>query len=207
VNCNLIARWYRWLEYIGFGGALERRRFALLPNVAAARRVLVLGEGDGRFLMRLVEQNRGASIDYLDLSDRMLELARRRAGLDQVTYHQGDALTFPLPAGEYDLVVTNFFLDCFEESGAEKLVERVAAAATPRARWLIAEFRQPEQGLQALWARLWLRSLYLFFRVTTGLKTSRLVDHHPILQKYRFRMERAEPAFFGLLASELWTRP
>jgi ubiquinone/menaquinone biosynthesis C-methylase UbiE len=207
VNCDPIARWYRWLEYVGFGRELERRRLALLPEVAAARRVLVLGEGDGRFLVRLVEQNRGAAIDYLDLSDRMLGLARRRASSDQVTYHQGDALTFPLPVGEYDLVVTNFFLDCFEESDAASLVERVAVAARPWARWLIAEFRQPERGWQALWARQWVRSLYLFFRVTTGLKTTRLVDHHPLLRKHRFRMERAEAAFYGLLVSELWTRP
>jgi ubiquinone/menaquinone biosynthesis C-methylase UbiE len=207
VNCDPIARWYRWLEYIGFGGELERRRFAFLPQVAAARRVLVLGEGDGRFLARLVEQNLGASIDYVDLSDRMLELACRRAGTDQVTYRQGDALTLPLPSAEYDLVVTNFFLDCFEESDAVILVERIAAAARPRARWLIAEFRQPESGWQALWARVWLRSLYLFFRVTTGLKTRRLVDHHPMLRQRGFRPERAESALFGLLASELWTRP
>lgn len=207
MNCDPIARWYRWLEYIGFGRELERRRLALLPEVATARRVLVLGEGDGRFLVRLVEQNQGASIDYLDLSDRMLELARRRTGSDQVTYHQGDALTFPLAVGEYDLVVTNFFLDCFDESDASRLIDRVAASARPRARWLIAEFRQPGRGWQALWARLWLRSLYLFFRVTTGLKTSRLVDHHPLLRKHRFRLERAGGAFFGLLVSELWTRP
>ncbi|MGD1094256.1 MAG: class I SAM-dependent methyltransferase [Bryobacteraceae bacterium] len=207
MNCDPIARWYRWLEYIGFGGELERRRLAFLPEVAAARRVLVLGEGDGRFLVRLVEQNLGASIDYLDLSDRMLALARERAGTDQVAYHQGDAMTFPLPSAEYDLVVTNFFLDCFEEADAVRLVERISAAAKPRARWLIAEFRQPDRGWQALWARLWLRTLYLFFRVTTGLKTSRLVDHHPILGQSRFRIERAESALFGLLASELWTRP
>ena len=207
MNCDPIARWYRWLEYIGFGRELERRRLSFLPEVAAARRVLVLGEGDGRFLVRLVEQNAGASIDYLDLSDRMLELARQRAGTDQVTYHQGDALTFPIAIAEYDLVVTNFFLDCFDESDAARLVERIAAAARPRARWLIAEFRQPESGWQALWARVWLRALYLFFRGTTGLKTNRLVDHHPILGKFRFRIARAEPALFGLLASELWTRP
>jgi len=207
VNCDSIARWYRWIEYIGFGGELERRRLAFLPDVAAARRVLVLGEGDGRFLVRLVEQNLGASIDYLDLSDRMLNLARQRAGTDHVAYHRGDALTFPLPPGEYDLVVTNFFLDCFEEADAIRVVERIAAAARPRARWLIAEFRQPDHGWQALWARVWLRALYLFFRVTTGLKASRLVDHHPMLGKHRFRIEKAESARFGLLASELWTRP
>ena len=207
MNCDPIARWYRWLEYIGFGGELERRRLALLPEVRTARRVLVLGEGDGRFLVHLVEQNPAASIDYVDLSARMLDLARKRAGTAQITYHLGDALTFPLPANEYDLVVTNFFLDCFEEGDANRVVERISTTARSRARWLIAEFRQPDRGWQAVWARTWLWALYLFFRLTTGLKTRQLADHHPLLKKQRFRIERAEPSLFGLLASELWTRP
>ena len=206
MNCDPIARWYRWLEYVGFGSELERRRRALLPEVAGARRALVLGEGDGRFLVRLVEQNRGASIDYVDLSGRMLDLARRRAGTDSVNYIQGDALTIYLPPGKYDLVVTHFFLDCFDEETAARMVKRVSESARPRAQWLISEFRQPKSGWQAAWARIWLTALYLFFRITTGLKTRRLVDHHPLLAKHGFRLKRAESALFGLLASELWTR-
>ncbi len=50
VNCDRIARWYRWIEYAGFGRALERRREAFLDDVSDARRVLALGDGDGRAL-------------------------------------------------------------------------------------------------------------------------------------------------------------
>lgn len=200
MNCDPIARWYRWLEYLGFGRALERRRNAFLADATDARRALVLGEGDGRFLKKLVEHNRTASIDYVDLSIRMLELARRRAG-DRVNYHLADALTIALPDAEYDLIVTHFFLDCFDERDAAALVERIARTAKPRARWLVSEFRQP-----ALWSRLLLGFLYWFFRVTTGLKTNRLVDHRPLLEGQGFRLMKEESARRGLLASELWTR-
>jgi ubiquinone/menaquinone biosynthesis C-methylase UbiE len=209
VNCDPIARWYRWFEYVGFGGELERRRCAFLADVADARRILVLGEGDGRFLVRLVKQNiaqnPGASIDYVDLSDRMLALARSRAG-ESVNYHHADARTIPLPAGEYDLIVTHFFLDCFDPPDAAMLVQRVANAAQPNARWLISEFRQPAAGWPAVWARLWLRALYFFFRVTTGLRTTSLIDHHPLLEDHGFRQIRHQCARFGLLASELWIK-
>jgi len=43
MNWDSIARWYRWLEYLGFGRALEDRREAFLSDVADARRVLALG--------------------------------------------------------------------------------------------------------------------------------------------------------------------
>jgi ubiquinone/menaquinone biosynthesis C-methylase UbiE len=200
VNCDSIARWYRWLEYAGFGRALERRREAFLrgavPNdVADAGRVLALGDGDGRALAKLLAAAPKARIDYVDASARMLELARTRAGVERVTYVQADALTTPLCEAEYDLIVTHFFLDCFEESDQDLLAQRIARTASPQARWLISEFRQPG------WLVWW---LYLFFRVTTGLRTRRLVDHHRVLNRHGFRLERSEAAWRGRLASELW---
>lgn len=203
MNCDPIARWYRWLEYIGFGRALERRRNAFLADIAGARRVLLLGDGDGRFLERLVPaifKTPGAAIDYVDISARMLDLARARGG-EFVNYMQGDALSIPLRAAEYDLIVTHFFLDCFDERDAMKLVERVAASARPDARWLISEFREC-----GAFARLTIAALYLFFHMTTGLKTNRLIDHRPLLGRTGFVLEKSESARGGMLVSELWRR-
>jgi ubiquinone/menaquinone biosynthesis C-methylase UbiE len=197
VNCDPIARWYRWLEYIAFGRALERRRSAFLSDVADARRALVLGDGDGRFLARLVREMHG-TIDYVDISPRMLALARGRAG-DRVHYILGDALGVPLPAAEYDLIVTHFFLDCFNEQDAAALVNKVADAAAPHARWLISEFRAA-----SWWSRLCVGVLYDFFRITTGLKTDGLIDHRALLRQRGFAIERSETARAGLLISELW---
>lgn len=165
-----------------------------------ARRALVLGDGDGRFLARLLAANPGVAADYVDASGRMLQLARERTGSARVEYRQGDALTLPLAPAEYDLIATHFFLDCFDEAGARALISRVTAAARPGARWIVSEFRQP------WWAAPILGGLYLFFRVTTGLRTSRLVDHRPLLQEQGYRLERVEESWFGLLASELWVR-
>ena len=195
MNCDRIARWYRWIEYAGFGRALERRREAFLSDVADARRVLALGDGDGRALAALLAAAPHACVDYIDVSARMLDLARARAGAKRVHYRCEDARTAPLPATEYDLIVTHFFLDCFDETDLEPLIARLADAATPQARWLISEFR----------GNGWLvRALYFFFRLTTGLRTRRLVDHHPLLKRRGFRLVRCEDAWRGLLASELW---
>lgn len=197
MNCDRIARSYRWLEYAGFGRALEHRREAFLSEVADARRVLVLGDGDGRALAALLTAAPEARIDYVDLSARMLELARGRAGDLRVAYRQDDARTTPLPAAEYDLIVTHFFLDCFDAVDQAHLLARISGAATPQARWLVSEFRHPG---------LLVRALYLFFRAATGLKTQRLVDHHPLFERFGFHLARSESAWRGLLASELWIR-
>jgi ubiquinone/menaquinone biosynthesis C-methylase UbiE len=200
VNCDRIARWYRWLEYLGFGRALERRRFAFLTDVADGRRILVLGDGDGRFLARLVQQNQSASIDYVDLSGKMLALARSRAGTERVTYHHADALMIPLPATTYDLIVTHFFLDCLNEADAALLAEKLAAAAQPGARWIVSEFRD-----RSAWTSAIVSMLYFFFRITTGLRTRKLIDHHKIFVRKGLCLLRDETSVGGLLASELWT--
>jgi ubiquinone/menaquinone biosynthesis C-methylase UbiE len=199
MNCDRIARVYRWLEYLAFGRALERRRFRFLADTAGARRALVLGDGDGRFLRRLTEF-RNASIDCVDRSARMLELARNRAGAGRIAYRHADALNLPLAPAEYDLIATHFFLDCFDERDLENLIERTAIAAQPGALWIVSEFRQPR------WAAPLLSALYLFFRLTTGLATRRLTDHRPLLAKQGFRLKCEETSRCGLLASELWVR-
>jgi ubiquinone/menaquinone biosynthesis C-methylase UbiE len=197
LNCDRIARCYRWIEYLAFGKELERRRFRFVCEIADARRALILGDGDGRFLARSAAASQ-ACIDYVDLSARMLELARQRAGTHGIAYHQADALTLPLAPAEYDLIATHFFLDCFDERDLEILIERTARASQPGALWLISEFRRPQ------WAAPLLSTLYLFFRLTTGLTTRRLTDHRPLLVKHGFRLRREETSCFGLLASELW---
>ena len=158
--------------------------------------MLALGDGDGRALAALLRANSGAAIDYVDLIPDMVELARARSR--RVAYQCADALTMPLTEGGYDLIVTHFFLDCFEERGIERLLERVASAARPDARWVISEFRKPG---------LLVGMLYLFFRITTGLRTRRLVDNHPLLGRCGFCLLRSEWAFFGQLSAELWTHP
>jgi len=197
VDCDPIARWYRWLEYAGFGRALERRRTAFLSDVSDARRILALGGGDGRALATLLAVARHACVDYIDVSARMLELARARAGTQHVNYRNEDARTVQLPAAQYHVIITHFFLDCFDQTDLEPLIARIAGAARPDARWLISEFR----------GNGWLvRALYLFFHVATGLRTRRLVDHHPLLMRHGFRLARAEETWRGVLASELWER-
>jgi len=199
MNCDLIAPHYWWIERLGMGRALERRRRWFLAELGNARRALVLGDGDGRFLQELLRRNVVMRADYVDLSGRMLELAREKAGAKRVSYQQADARTINLSCGEYDLIATHFFFDCFGAEELALLIGQVAKAAKPGARWVVSEFRNSSFA-----ARLLVRFLYLFFRITTGLKTRTLVDHRPIMQLHGFRLRNANHS--TLVVSELWER-
>ena len=88
---------------------------ALLPPVME-RRVLDAGCGPGVYAEWLVEQ--GAEVVGVDVSPRMLELARRRLG-ERVTLHQAD-LGAPLDffdAASFDVIVSALVLDYVEDWG------------------------------------------------------------------------------------------
>lgn len=204
MNADPIARAYRFVEHVAFGHALESARFCFLPLISDARRILILGEGDGRFLTRLVQQNRRSEIDVIDSSARMLDLARRSTASPRVRFHHQDALHAPLPAGPYDLVVTHFFLDCFTSDEAATVIPKIADSIGPEGRWLLCEFRQPEGALRRLHANLWLAVMYRFFRVTTGLKPLQLPPYEPLLTTAGFHRTHYHEARLGLITSQLW---
>ena len=207
-NFNLVARPYRRLEYLTLGRSLEDCRTYFLPQLGDCRRALVLGDGDGRFLAQLLAHNPHLEADAVDTSVTMLELLRHRckaaildADIRLRTYHS-NALNFPL-AGRYDLVVTHFFLDCFTQADLDTLVMRVASTLAPGALWLVSDFRIPA-GVMRFPAQMFIRSLYLAFRVLTGLRTTHLPDHVTALTRSGLVRLAHRQSLAGLLTSELW---
>jgi ubiquinone/menaquinone biosynthesis C-methylase UbiE len=212
MNCDRIARWYRLLELGAFGHALEKtRRFYLtghLPQIHDAVRVLALGDGDGRALVDLLAACPSAHVDYYDLSSKMLEAAARRVqgcsvanAINRVCFRQADLRTAALSPAHYDLIVSHFFLDCLNPGDAENVIRRVAHSAAPGARWIVSEFHDP-----AWWTKAVIRGLYLFFRLTTGLRTNVLTNYRPLFEQHGFRLMRAESRLKGLLVSEFWEK-
>jgi ubiquinone/menaquinone biosynthesis C-methylase UbiE len=203
-----LARAYRVLEFLAFGRALERARFCLLDRLGDCREILVLGEGDGRCLARLVRAAPGARIRCVDASGAMLARASARladpADRDRVTFEQANALMLELPAGRYDAVVTLFFLDCFLPDQVELLVTRVRAGLRPGARWLWADFAVPPGGWRRRRAEATLRLLYLFFRWQTGLPARTLPPAEAILERTGFERETEREFQGGLVRTTLF---
>src|ERR1022692_1155772 len=95
-----VARPYRWMEFLTFGRSLERCRNHFLSQLAGRRGALVLGDGDGRFLARLLATNPSLYADAVDTSAAMLQLLEHRAKTPsedagtRLRTHQTSALKF-----------------------------------------------------------------------------------------------------------------
>jgi SAM-dependent methyltransferase len=206
VNFDPVASPYRWLEYLAFGPLLERCRGAQLAHLAGARRALLLGDGDGRFLAQLLAANPGLAADVVDSSPAMLRILARRIGnANRIRLHHADALEWN-PSGSYDLIISHFFLDCFFVDQLEHLFDRVLPHALPGAQWVISEFAIPRNAVAAYAARGIIALLYRSFGLLTGLPVRALPDYTTPLLRRGLVPSNERRYLAGLLCSQVWTK-
>lgn len=224
-NFDRIAHAYRWLEYLSLGNLLERVRFWPLEAgyLKHSRQALVLGDGDGRFTARMMQQHRALQVHAVDLSPLMLDLLQHRCRkfLPRLTTQCVDARDLNvrnLHAQEpnaqemesrppADLVVTHFFLDCLKQAEVRHLLEQVSAVLKPEALWVVSEFCVPRRGWLRLPAWLLVRGLYLAFCLLTGLRVTRLPDYSAEFHSRGFQLLAEKHLLGGLLVSQVWKAP
>ena len=201
-----IAPFYQTLEWFAFGHALQLARVAFIEKARRAERVLLVGEGAGRFLERLARINRLASIDVVDASAAMLRLARRRAVSQRIRFHHADFVEWTPQLDGFDLIATHFFLDCFDSARLALVVGKITTLATPNARWLISDFHLPRSGIAHTHARIWLKTMYAFFGRTTGLPVRELAPFAPLLRELGWARHDRRDFRLRLISAQLWER-
>lgn len=211
MSFDTLAPYYRGMESILAGQKLHRCRTAFLDNIPVARNILLMGEGHGRGLVECRRRFPSARIICVDASARMLDqarrnLARHKLTADCIEFVHADVLQWSPPAAAYDLIVTNFFLDCFRAEQVAQIITRLATAATSEANWLLADFQVPHAGWKRLRSRLIIGSLYTFFRAMTRLPAEQLTPPAPFLEHAGFTLQRRTETEWGLLHSDWWKR-
>lgn len=206
MSFDRIAPHYRWLETVAFGNQLQQARVAFVREIGGPCRVLIVGEGNGRFLAELLRVHPGLQVDCIEASARMIGLARQRVNAAQVRFIHAKVQDAVLEAETYDLIVTHFFLDCFDQNTLLMLIEKLALAATPAARWLVADFCEPTRGWRRWRARALITLMYFFFQATAGIEARRLVNYRPLLRRQGFNCADEILMPSEMIRSELWER-
>ncbi len=218
MKTNVMTGWdrlapcYRALETLGFGTALQRARCAWIERLASRQNVLLLGEGDGRFLAEALEVAPDARFTVVDGSEGMLAAAKRRAATD---HDRVDFIYAQLPGqvelirarDSFDAVSAHFFFDCFATDDVVALIESVSRRTTSDAIWLVSDFHVAETPW---WKRIpsnfVVGALYRAFRFMTGLRTCRLPSWESAMRASGLTCAINEKQLFGLTRSDVWTR-
>lgn len=211
MSFDVLAPHYRWMEFVSAGDKLQRCRTAFLGRIPGAKNVLILGEGNGRFLAECRRELPEANITVVDASPQMLARARQRLkgqgmNSERINFVCANALTWTPPEEAFDLIVTHFFLDCFRADQLEPMIAKLAGAAATRANWLLADFQSAPGGFPRYRSRMILWLMYRFFRLVTRLPASSLTPPDAFLQRAGFELCEREVTDWGLLHSDRWQR-
>lgn len=119
-------------------------------------RVLDVGTGSGRIAIRLAKLGSSLSIDGIDLSTSMLELARANAARDQVTnvrFSVGDAKRIPYDDGSFDLVICHQLLHQLPDPVVA--LREIHRVARPDGAILVRDVRRLPEPFMSLVMPLW----------------------------------------------------
>jgi 2-polyprenyl-3-methyl-5-hydroxy-6-metoxy-1,4-benzoquinol methylase len=169
------------------------------------KQVLDLGCGEGRFCRILA--HRGASLTGVDLSSRMIELAREAEAKEPlgVAYHMADAadLSF-LPNGSYDVVLA--YLSLFDVPDYQSAIREAARVLVPSGRFVFSIshpcFTMPGAGWETRNPNSFRDQDRLFYKVDDYLPArsyevkiwptlNPIVNHHRPLSEYAHALKAA----------------
>jgi ubiquinone/menaquinone biosynthesis methyltransferase len=152
-----------------------KRRLVALANITPADRVLDLACGTGDILFEAYRYRPRRAVG-VDLTHRMLVLARARGGTDadRLPLIAGDMLALPLPAAAYDVVTTGYGLRNVPH--LHRAIQEIHRVLAPGGRLLSLDFNRPRNGI--------VRWLYLTYLTLVGSVLGFILHGDPNTYRY-----------------------
>ena len=172
---DVIAPIYDALAKLFIGKALRRSQTCFLRYIPAGAKVLIVGGGTGWILEEITKiHSQGLMIDYVDVSYKMIALARRRnMGKNKVVFIHQSILDFK-NSHQYNVIITPFLLDNFKEKTARKVFSLLHQALNKNGLWMYTDFQVNYST--SYWQKGVLFLMYSFFRIAANIEASKLPD-------------------------------
>jgi len=192
-NYDNAARFYDQLSRLVFGKAIINAQVYLLQHVPPASKILIAGGGTGWILEELTKlYPNGLKITYVEVSAKMIALsAKRNTGANELIFVNSAVENAILPT-DFDVVITPFLFDNFNQATAEKVFAHLNAVLKPGGLWLYADFELTGK----LWQKLLLKTMHLFFKLLCGVEASQLPDVKLLFAARHYSLVYSK-AFYG----------
>jgi len=141
-----------------------KRRLVDLASPRRGVRALDLATGTGDIAFALAA--RGARVTGLDITHRMIQLARAKRDRpsggpprhDAASFLVGDMLALPFPSGSFEIVTAGYGLRNVPR--LDVAIDEIGRVLTPGGHFLSLDFNRPENGI--------VRAAYLAYLTTVG---------------------------------------
>ena len=190
---NKIAPFYDAASTICSLNRIHQSQMWLLSKKMKFSKALIIGGGDGKFLLEAMKQGLSEQYCYIDLSDAMNKLARNKIekqlplSLNSVVFICGSYQDIP-EHQKFDLVITPYFLDCFSEDELSLVMAKLYAQLTMAGTWFFTDFNIPKDMTRSFIFKNIVRLLYRILNLFCDLGVNSLPDFKKEFCKYSFTL-------------------
>ena len=156
-----------------------KRRLIELASIRAGSRVLDLATGTGD--IALAAASRGARAVGLDITLRMIELARAKRGQERQERQEGktdflvgDMLALPFPSSSFDIVTTGYGLRNVPD--LTQAIDEIGRVLSPGGQLLSLDFNRPSNAI--------MRGAYLAYLNAVGASLGWMLHRDPDTYRY-----------------------
>ncbi|NNJ55377.1 MAG: class I SAM-dependent methyltransferase [Bacteroidia bacterium] len=199
---NFIANYYGFLSSSMFGNSILNIQENLIKHLPNQGTLLILGGGDGSILPLIFEHAPDIQIEYLEASNTMIELAKKKVSISQkITFNHNANFTTQLVS--YDYVFCGFFFDQFEESKIAQIIQKIDSVKT---RWMVADFCLNEVTKYRVWRMLQIKLSILFFKITARHSINYLPEVFETFYRDGFKSKHTSTLSHGFYRSQVFHR-
>lgn len=196
MNYGRIAPFYQLLSQIIFGKSLIHAQQKVLASIPPKNRLLILGGGDGEIFKNL--KNFPDSIDFVEVSSKMINLAKTKTTFPVNWIHEN---TFRFqPNGTYDYIYLPFLLDNFTPEQAGTLISSFKNWSSQNGIVIITDY--PEKPAE--WQKVLLKTMYLFFKIVSGLKVNQMPPVSGLMQSEGWKRVATQTSFSGFIETKTY---
>jgi len=205
---KLVGRSYDFMSKLYSGNAIINCKLSMLNERTIGRnsKVLFVGAGQGRDVLRAAEL--GADVTMVDISPTMMnkfnQLRAAHPENEQLKIQTvlGDILKQE-DFGRYDMVVSNFFLNVFDEDKMHTLLSHLLKLCRQNGHIVIGDFCPPQGGLlkKTVQQVYWFSAATAFFAIA-GNAIHTIYDYRKILNSKG--LEIKDEIFFPFLGQNFY---
>jgi len=197
-NFDSVSLVYEIIKKIVFGSKLYKAECYWFHQINKGSKLLVLGGGNGNLINHLPDE---CTIDYIDLSSKMIGNARKKPYMGNIEFINADYLTYENHE-KYDWVIANFFLDVFISEHLERVVQKVSVQLKEDGRFLVTDF----QSEKSVYGNFLLKCMHAFFNLVATLESKHLKSIVTYIQNNDFQIINEQYFFKGRIFSIIFQK-
>jgi ubiquinone/menaquinone biosynthesis C-methylase UbiE len=178
-NYNSIARFYDFISHILYRDSIVKAQVFLIQFIAENNKVLVVGGGTGWILEEISKLNKqNISVVYVEKSSAMIALAKKKNHKNIHVDFIEKGIEDYTSTEQFDIILTPFLFDNFLKEKIDIVFTQLDTLLKQNGIWLYADFVNDKTN-KKLWQQFLLKTMYLFFRLTTNIETQTLINMRP----------------------------